>query len=354
MIWCSKKLLRRAVLALVGVGVLSAAIVYPVYWRHDLVQVANLPSVYPRRAGDFWVYVTGETSLLITRLMYRINGSEWRRVRQAGPRAPRPQFTIEIPTEDLRAGDNELAIRAEALLRPSEESVFHFEYDPMPVKLPVTVDWADAELDSQDGIWEVFQAGDGWRVRPKPGYEGYDRLLAVTGAFAGGRRVETDVVFHGRVGDTEFGFGIFPLWGGHPERTDYRPRRGWSFSLAVYWDRYGGVGNEISIQVGDARPAWVNSYRSIFLETEVRYRIEAECFEEVDSKGRHLRYRQFLRWWRDGEAPPRERVEIADTEGSPLPPGEYAVGLYAYNSKVDFGPLTVEPLEPRQVGGPAP
>ena len=331
----------------IAVG-LVGAIAYPFYWSHGLLRVEHLPATYERRAQDFWPYVTGAASPLVFRIYYRINDSDWRRIYQYGPRAPRPDFTIEIPVADLRAGENQLAIRATAPFRPSEEQVLAFGYDPSPVALPRTRDWKDVarrDLDSQDGRWETFESDLGWRVRPQPGHESYDRILAITGAFAGGRRVETDVVFHHFVGETEWGFGLLPMWGGHPESGDHLPRRGWVFSLAWFWDRYRGFGNEFSYTFrDDGNPSWVNGYRNLRVEEGARYHIRAEVVPEVDAAGRHQRYRQKLWWWKEGDDPPNAPLELADTEGTPLPPREYAVAIMSYNAVVDFGPVKVEPL----------
>jgi hypothetical protein len=341
-------------------GVVAACVVlaYPFYWNASLVQIEHMPSVYPRRADNFWTYVTGGTSPLVFRLYYNINGSDWRRVHQIGPRAPRPEFSVEIPLKDLREGPNDFELRAVAIGRPSEEHVLSFQYDASPVDLPLEVDWNNidrTDLDSQDGRWETFRSGNEWRVGPQRGYESYDRILAVTGAFADGRRVETDVVFHNRVGDTEYGFGVLTMWGGHPETEDYRPRRGWIFGLAWYWDRYHGFGNEISLtSIDDGIPDWVNSYRNMPLEHDVKYRIRVETYPEIDAAGNHLRFRQRLWWWKDGSEPPETPLDHTDVEGATLPPGEYAVGLLAYNSVLDFGPVRVERIPPAVVALPEP
>jgi hypothetical protein len=234
---------------------------------------------------------------------------------------------------------------------PGQTETVRFEYDPSPIELPVTIEWSDRALESQDGLWEAIQDGAGWRVRPRPGYEGFDRILSVVGAFPGGRRVTTDAVFRHRTGNTEYGYGVLSMWGGHPGPADFRPRRGWSFSLAWYWDRHDGVGNEVSYRYGQTTPAWVNSYRSLSPEPGVPYAIEVECFPEVDPAGRHLRHRQRMRWWRKGDPPPDIWLELVDDAGAPLPTGEYSVALLAYNAQVEFGPVRVEAMQPRVVPG---
>jgi hypothetical protein len=73
--------------------------------------------------------------------------------------------------------------------------------------------------------------------------------------------------------------------------------------------------------------------------------LTAECVPELDEDGNHLRYRQRLKWHADGEPAPDEWIELTDTQGAPLPPGEYAVGLVTHRCQVDFGPVTVTPIE---------
>ena len=73
-------------------------------------------------------------------------------------------------------------------------------------------------------------------MRSKLGDEGYDRVIVFAGAFSGARRIETDMIFRYRVETGEWGFGLLPLWGGRPDEPTFRPKRGWLFSLAWFFD----------------------------------------------------------------------------------------------------------------------
>jgi hypothetical protein len=185
-----------------------------------------------------------------------------------------------------------------------------------------------------------------WRVRPVPGSENYDRIIAVTGAFAGGRRVETDLIFRSNAfGQVTFGFGVLSLWGGHPDDPGVSPRRGWNYGLAWFFSHHKGVGIEFSYKYGNAPIQCVSSYRTLNLAINHRYFLIAECWPELDTSGRHLRYRQRMKWWGEGEPAPDEWIDLADTEGAPIPAREYSVAIIAHHCQADFGPVVVTPLE---------
>ena len=194
-----------------------------------------------------------------------------------------------------------------------------------------------------------FQAPNGPWVRPKPGFEDYDRIVIAAGAFPGGRRVTTDVVFRSFKDDARaFGFGVLPLWGGRPDDPQYSPRRGWNFSIAWYYSTYKGVGEEFSWKKGNEPPRWTSSYRNFDLQPGVRYIVIAEAREVLDANGRHKKYHQRMRWKRnsDGETP---WIELSDDEGGQIPAGEYAVALVAHRCQVEFGPVRVEALAPDSI-----
>ncbi|HMR31943.1 MAG TPA: hypothetical protein PKA13_12450 [Geminicoccaceae bacterium] len=357
--WRWLKRLFVAGLALVAMAALI------LLWRHqdaELITLRSAPATFERRADTFTANVTGELDRLAHGLEYRLNDApDWVGVGQRRPRVTPPDFTVELPAEVLRPGENRLELRAAGLFRDGEQKTLTFTYDPSPIVLPRAVDWAQAtRLDVQDGAWETFLNGDGTtRVRPVPGTEGWDRVLAVTGAFAGGRRVTTDVVFHDVHGVRPFGlpflprrgygFGVFPMWAGQPDQPGVSPRRGWRFSLAWYFSVDRSVGSSFSDKVGDGPAAWVESARSLKLDWDRKYRIVAEAWPETSPDGRHVGYRQRMKWWPDGEPEPAHWLEVLDQAGAPLPEGEYAVALVSLRSAVDFGPVTIEAID-----GPGP
>jgi hypothetical protein len=209
--------------------------------------------------------------------------------------------------------------------------------------------WAPGgELEPQDGIWERVTANGEARVRPKPGFEGYDRILLVTAPFEGGRRIETSVVFRRSTAPDglDWGFGVLALWGGHPDDWTTLPRRGWSFGLGWYWSKPGGVGNEISYRRGPGTPRWVNGYRDFAPVPDQEYALIIEAAPELGPRGEHLRYRQRLKWWPSGRSEPAEWQELSDAQGVRLPEGEYAVALLSLRAQVEFGPVSVSALPP--------
>jgi len=335
--------------ALRFIGVLSVASAlcgFVWYWNVPLVRMFNLPESFSRRSGYFSVNIGGTVSKFAKEVRYRLNDAPWYKVSQGGLRASAPLFVIELAAEELHPGANTLTLEASAIGRPPQYFSRQFNYDSSPISLPVTKDWLNSDVENYDGCWEAFLYNGDRRVRPKPGFEGYDRILVVTGAFSAGRRIETDVIFRYKTTDGgEFIFGVLPLWGGHPDDVIHNgPRRGWNFSLVCYWNRYHGVGNEISYKLGKNPHDWVNSYRHVTLEAGVKYAIVVECWPELNDNGRHLRYRQRSKWWKLGTTEPGTWLELTDTAGAPIPSGEYGIALLAYNCQADFGPVIVKPL----------
>jgi hypothetical protein len=310
------------------------------------VRIFHLPDTFSRRYGDFTANITGVLDPGIN-ASYQVNDSEWRIIMHAPPRIPEPFFTIELSVDDLLPGPNQVKIRCNDGGSCGETVLLDFSYDPSPVVLPRLVGWAGADLDVGGGQWEIFNDGKGWRVRPMPGFETYDRLLVLTGAFPGARRIKTDMIYRGR-GSSDikrpFGFGVLPMWGGRPDTDRKVPRRGWNFSLCWYYSKYAALGSEFSYKLGDEKPRWVSAYRNIDLQQNQRYSLEIEVWPETDMQGRHSRYVQRIRWRQQESAPWGEWLELADNAGGNLSEGEYAVALIAHRCQVDFGSVTIEPL----------
>jgi hypothetical protein len=311
------------------------------------IQVYHAPDLITRRANDFTFNVVGRVAPHVKQVKYRLNDGPWSQVGQGGARLPEDMFNVELYDGDMIPGANQLILETFPNGRGGEKVSLQFRYDPSPIELPLWVDWKTTKLDVQDGYWESFASNEEWRVRPKPGFEGYDRILAVTGAFPQGRRVEADMIFRGYSdGNRPYGFGIIPLWGGHSDKENVRPRRGWSYGIAWYYSRDRGVGMEFSYKNGNAAPLqWVNTYRPLDPIPGQRYHITVEAWPEYDHEGQHRRYRQRMKWHAEGEVVPHDWMEIRDIEGSPLPEAEYAVALVAHRAQVDFGPVVVTSLE---------
>jgi hypothetical protein len=309
----------------------------------SLIRFFHAPKRFARRAGDFTANICGAFEGNVKHAQYRLNNGTWRRLERTPPRVPPPLFTIELSPDELHCGTNYLEIEVTALEHKPETALLQFDYDPAPITLPMTIDWSSNDLDVQDGHWENFAVEGEWRVRPTPGFENYDRILVVSGAFAGGRRIETDFVFHENVHEP-FGFGVLPLWGGHSDDPGVGLRRGWNLSVAWFYSRYKGVGIEFSYKHGAAQPRTTKRYRHYTLTPKRRYHLVVEVWPEVNASGRHSFYRKRLKWWMDGEPNSDQWLDLADKDGCPLPPREYAVALIAHRSQVDFGSVVIEPL----------
>ena len=318
-----------------------------------LVEVFPQPKSFARRSGELSVNIGGSISSNAQEARYKINGGEWRELPQGRPRVPPPLFNIELTVNELRLGKNQLTIEAKPKEGSAEIISVDFEYDPTPISLPIEIDWSQAELDVQDGRWETFQDENGWRVRPQPGFEEYDRILNLTGSFAQGRRIETDLIFRNDMGWRKWrkelrgdhGFGVLSMWGGHLEDENVRPRRGWHYGLGWYWE-HNGLGLEFAENLKGDSWQRVSSYQDFTPEADLQYFIIIECWPELDAAGQHKHYRQRMKWWAKGETEPDTWVEIDDLEKDTpvLEPGEYSVGLLAHRCQVDFGPVKITSL----------
>ena len=334
-----------AVFVIIG-AVIVGVVEFAQYRSSPLVTIVHLSDSYPRRSGSLSANVTARVSDHVRKVKFRVNNHLWHQIGDIwSVRRVNRVMTFEMPLEELTPGVNQLQIEAQAPLRDEERLELVFSYDPSAVALPVHRVWKDEELEAQDGYWESVEVEGEWRVRPKLGYEGYDRILLVTGAFPAPRRIETYAVFREArpTARNELGFGVLSLWAGHPGAWSHLPRSGWSFAMGLYWSKPGGVGGEISHHEGISPPKWVNSYRNAPLIDNERYHIVIEV-EEERVEGQHHFYRQRVKIWPDSEPEPDQWLVVTDKEGARLPEGEYAVALFALDCQVEFGPVDVLPL----------
>ncbi len=326
--------LRRVALVLAVILVAAGAIAYTLYARADLIEFDPIAKTYVRRSGALSVNLGGTFGAGVTRATYRINGGPWHVFEHHAERSPSPRFVLEVTADELKQGLNKLKLAVQARARSGEAETVEFTYDSSPVELPTKKKWTDGDvLDQQDGPWEIKNG----RVRPVPGTEAFDRLLIVTGAFAGSRRVKTTLIFRSGHEKKPFGFGVIPFWGGHPEKGK-RPRLGWRYGLAWYYSWRRGLGAEFAERIGRVPPKWISSYRGFTPKPGVVYHLLAEGIEEPD--GRTVRYK----FWKDGDEQPKRWHGAKDADGgnSKLPDGEYAVALVAHRAQVEFGPVSVE------------
>jgi hypothetical protein len=304
----------------------------------------HAPERFDRRAGMLSANLSGSASTWAT-LRHRVNGGPWQPLVGEPPRTPGSRWTLEILPDELRAGANWVEIEASAWARQSVRVEHLFHYDPTAPSLPMVQRW-NGPLDVQDGQWEVIDEGGERRVRPVPGTEGYDAILLASGAFAGGRRVETEMTFRDFMdGPLWAGFGVLTLWGGHDD-LEHRPRRGWRYAVAWYMKPY-GAWCEFSLKAGDGPRHDVfmgETWKDI--EPDSRWSLIAESWPEVDAEGEHLRHHQRMKLWPTGSPEPAEWLEVHENADARLPPGEYAVAVITHQAQVEFGPVRITPLPP--------
>ena len=320
-------------------------------WLYEpLVRFTHAPDRFTRRSRDFTANLCGVLTPSVRNARYRLNDGEWRTVAHLEPRVKAPQFTVELPADELRPGRNRVTFDIRTYRGGVKRTEATFEYDDLPVKLPLKRDWSDEDLEIQDGHWERIRRDGAWVVRPVPGSESYDRILIAAGAFRGARQVETDVVFRKQIAPGRpFGFGILPLWGGRPDSLGRSPRAGWNFGLTWYYSMYAAVGMEFSFKDADDPPRWVAAYRDIDLVRDSHYRIVARCWSERNSSEKHGRFIQQMKWWPANGMEPHEWLEMSDVPGAPIPEGEYGVALIAHQVQVEFGSVMVRDLSPEEM-----
>jgi len=314
------------------------------YFKPPLLEIYHAPETFGRRGDELTANISGKAFLLTNTLRYRVNSEEWKDIRRELPRSEKPYFTVEIEGTSLLEGENTLRIEADAPLRKKTLEEITFTYDPSVIPESLTVDWSEQPLDVQEGRWEIVKVQDDFRVRPYPKHEDYDRILLVCGSFPGSRRVETDVTFRSAVEQRGFGFGVIPLWGGHPDEERYRPRRGWIYGLGWYYSRQGGIGVEFSTKYGPEERTDLMKYRTFQIQPDVRYMIIMEALQNTDAAQNHLSYTLRLKWWQSGESEPENWFELRDSQGVFLPEREYAVALLAHFCQVEFGPVRIKKL----------
>lgn len=305
--------------------------------------VFHAPHLMSRKVAPLTANITGRWTG-DGPIRYRLGDAPWRILDPVGPRMPHPFFAIELDAADLDEQEENLLV-IEAGTRREE---VRFRYDPTPPDLPKTVDFAivqGRDLEAQDGVWETIEVEGEWRVRPVPGSEDYDRLLAVSPAFRGGRRVECDIVLRRATQpDQLFGVGLLPYWGGHPDEPSVRPRRGWSFLVAWYYSKYGAIGMEFSHKHAGEPWKWIQSYRNEVMRPGVVYRVIAECWAERDAEGRVLRHRGRMKFFERGSEDSTTWHELADRPGGELVEDEFCVALVAHRCQAEFGKVTISAL----------
>ncbi|OOZ41132.1 hypothetical protein BOW53_05235 [Solemya pervernicosa gill symbiont] len=313
--------------------------------EQNVVTLHHAPDSQIQLDADLTLNITGTIAGPQRDLHYRINGSAWQPIPHDKLRASFPNFTLEIASSQLMIGENcigfDVPVTYQSMQLEGRQRCF--DYQPRAMQLPFTVDWADETLNVQDGHWEVVRDQHGATVRPVPGSEDYDRILLVSGAFAGPRRVETQLVFRQATnGKKPFGFGVLPLWGGHPDQPGHYPRRGWRFGLGWYYSRYPGIGVELSEQLVDSPARFAKQLQNFTITPNQPYNLIIEAEWQRDQQPAVVELR--MKWWPEGESEPVHWISVQERAEDVLPSHDYAVALLAHRTQVEFGSVRVMPI----------
>jgi hypothetical protein len=330
------------------IGLLFEGFCFLRFASSKIFEVFHAPKTVSCRANHFTANICGRIGARARRLEYKLNKGAWNPVRQLEPYNPLPSFDIELPVDVLKPGKNKIEFHASAKIGRPKTGSYIFEYNPDPPSFPQTIDWKDEELEVAHGYWDTIEVDEEWRARPKPGYEGYDRILIITGAFEGARRIETDMIFRRDAcpaGLYTFGFGILPLWGGRPDRENVIPKRGWEFSLAWYYSKRKAVGQEFSYKFGDNKQNWIGQYRNHVLEPNLRNHLVVETWPYTDQNKGEMRYRQRMKWWQEKEHCPQNWMVLDDLLPQPLKESTYGVAFVCYYCQVELGPVKITTLD---------
>lgn len=295
-----------------------------------------------------WLNLLGSVSpaARIARIEYSLNGAEFRGLSQ-GPdlhRLASPgDFNIEIDHAELRAGENEVVIRAADLdgTRVDERVVVEYT-GGVDWDLPYHVDFSRVT-----NLQDVCQVVDGrWRltadgVRTAEPY--YDCILAVGDMSWTSYAVTAEVIFHDfpglEQGGPEFGVnhaGITLRWRGH-EDDGRQPRAKW-YPL--------GAATQFTLQKDLGQCGWrilpgpparaVYAEETYPIELNQRYFIKGQV--ETLPDGRH-RYRNKI--W----SPDRNELDFWAVESIEDPANDFESGsalLMAHRADVTFCSVRIE------------
>ena len=306
---------------------------------------------YGIHTGNITTNITGYRSPLVRDVKFKLSSEQgWKTLNLHSPRLSNRSLVFEFMSSDLNAGENTLQIQSTSFFGISRRHDYTFNAAVQETAFKGTFvrHWTSDALEAQDGVWEVVPAKDGsadnW-VQPIPGHEGYDRILLVTQPFTGPRRIDLAMTFSEQVGDNpRHGVGVLPLWGGHPDIEDVRPRRGWLYGLAWWYSEYPGFGVEFARKIGGDPVESINSQMDVPLFAQT-YHVRV-VVDEVNNKNGAPVFQMKMKWAKT----PAEldslpwRVEVRDEEGLLSTTSSYAVGLLAHRAAVSFGPVTVTAL----------
>lgn len=289
-------------------------------------------------ATQAWVNVLGNAwdPDEVRSLAYRLNGGESMGL-SIGPDRRRLQdpgdFNVEIPTTSLFPGSNTVVISMTDRLGNVVSETVEVIWEPVPVELPHTVEWADAAA-----VGDVAQVVDGnWSIvdgQARTTSTGYDRLLAVGDQSWTNYEIEVPVTIHAigpgagapLSGPALVGFGL--NWIGH-SLTGTQPNWGFTPTGAFAWytlDRGGRLVVQTSAEA---------DYLGRTLELGKTYRFKARV-EQIAATTQYS-----FKVWPDGGDEPDEWTNQAIGTEAPM---AGSIVLIAHHADVSFGDVKVTPI----------
>ncbi len=333
--------------SLAALGMAVLVLMFSVGPARYIAIFPSSPTAIELKTGDLTANFTGRkglVGLMVQDIAFRANQGEWHRFMPESPRVNARDILVEVPAAQLRAGANSVDVALTSYLGQRRQVQLMFDYDPRPVDLPLVRSWDKAIPEIQDGRWERVQTDLGWRLRPVPGAEGYDRLVLASPPFTQGRRGSVDVTFLESTGAL-FGFGLIPLWGGHNDPEALSPRRGWEYGIAWYYShKKGGFGVEVSQKYGSEKHRTSKRYQKADPVPGETYRLIAEAWPEKDASGRLLTYHLRMKWSHPASGAESDWIGMTDAK-VPLQDKPYAVALVAHRVQAEFGPVTIESID---------
>ena len=299
-----------------------------------------------------WINILGSVSPAaeIAQISYTLNGGE-RRFVAKGPdlyRLAAPgDFNLDIDQADLKAGDNEVVIRAADAAGTRVETTVVVDFMPdRQWPLPYETDLSKAE-----NLQDVCQVIDGrWRLTPdgaRTAEPYYDRVLGFGDRNWRNYSVRAEVIFHDFPAATSErngpGFsvthaGITLRWRGHAEDARQPHVQWYPLGAATEFTLHKDLAAcKWRILPGPPRPA-VYAAEPFPIELGRRYWLKGEVTTLADGRNR---YRDKI--WAVGDAEPA----VWAVESFEQPLNDFASGsalVIAHRSDCTFGRVIIEPL----------
>ena len=277
-----------------------------------------------------------------------LNGEEPRRI-SVGPDRRRlvatGDFNVELGIDDLKAGTNQLTLRASFNDgSQAERAVELIVHDGAPAYLPLRIDWEkdgllNPNVQVVDGKWEC----NGRYVTPRE--TGYDRLIAIGDMSWHDYEVLVPVVIHGMVAraysrpSVHTGVGIVMRWKGHSDcgadqYASGQPRFGpGPYGAIGWWTTWADDGEHLNFFDSDFKPL---NQCPRHLMLNVPYLFRVRVFTPADGRPVYK-----LKVWEEETEEPDQWDVTAVAPHNGLEAGSLLLGIH--ETAASFGPVEVLP-----------